>query len=264
MQRRTGIWLGVTLGLLAAGYALHLRAASRATATASEASSLNHAAQARRVTAAARADAQAKALPGAEPPVFVVRGDADGGRLVFLHGMCGHGLGYAQSFQYAAAEKGILIAPQADQVCGPGPWAKWSRNVPALNERIAATFQQLGDTRELSEVCVLGVSQGATRAAELVRLFPKRYRFLVSIGAPTVVNAAGLGQLRAAVFMVGERERKDLMLESERALRRIGVPSKSVVIPDTDHADLGKEPEETMGAVLDWLWEVSRGKAPAP
>ena len=59
------------------------------------------------------------ALDDTHPTVFVVRGRGIGpGRLVFLHGMCGHGLGYAQSFQHASARKGTLIAPQADVVCG--------------------------------------------------------------------------------------------------------------------------------------------------
>jgi hypothetical protein len=45
-------------------------------------------------------------------------------KFVFLHGMCGHGHGYAQSFQHASARKGRMIAPQADVVCGAGPGAK--------------------------------------------------------------------------------------------------------------------------------------------
>lgn len=255
-------WIGAMLCLLGVGYALHLRAAGRgplANPTARQA-----AAEPPRIVQAARG-AHAAPLEGAEPPVFVVRGgEAAGGRLVFLHGMCGHGLGYAQAFQYAAAKKGTLIAPQADEICGEGPWAKWSMDVGALDERIQRAFRQLGHESPLSDICVLGVSQGATRAAELARRYPERYRTLVSIGAPTAVKPTGLERLRAAVFMVGQRERKDLMLASEQALRRSGVPAKSVVIPDADHADLGKTPEATMGAVLDWLWAASAPAGHAP
>ena len=69
----------------------------------------------------------------AKPPLFVMRGGPrGGGRLVFLHGMCGHGLGYAQSFQYSAARLGTLIAPQADVSCG-GVWSKWSGDVDKLD-----------------------------------------------------------------------------------------------------------------------------------
>jgi len=202
-------------------------------------------------------------LEDLEPPIFVVRGGKLGqGRLVFLHGMCGHGLGYAQSFQAASARKGVLIAPQADVVCGEGPWARWSMDVAALDRRITDAFRRLGDEGPVTDVCVLGVSQGATRAAALARSFPERYTRLVSIGAPTVVKTAGLERLRGAVLMVGQRERKDLMLESERGLRKVGVPAKAIVIPGADHAAMGSAPEETMGAALDWLWQASRLRAP--
>lgn len=198
-------------------------------------------------------------LDGTEPPVFVLRGRGIGAeKLVFLHGMCGHGLGYAQSFQHAAARKGTLIAPQADVVCGEGPWAKWSQDVKSLDARITDAFRQLGHDEPIADICVLGMSQGATRAAALVRTFPERYTRLVSMGAPTQVQAAGLERLRAAVVMVGQRERKDLMLASERGLKRTGVPAKSLIIPDADHAGMGPTPEQTMGDALDWLWANSR------
>jgi pimeloyl-ACP methyl ester carboxylesterase len=201
-----------------------------------------------------------------DPPVFIVRGkDLGAEKLVFLHGMCGHGLGYAQSFQHASARKGTLIAPQADVVCGDGPGAKWSKDVAALDARIVAAFVELGHREPIADVCVLGMSQGATRAAALAKAYPERYTRLVSMGAPTEVRAAGLGHLRAAAFMVGQRERKDLMRTSERAVARLGVPAKSFIIPDADHAGMGPTPEQTMGEVLDWLWEqpaAQNGAAP--
>lgn len=198
-------------------------------------------------------------LDAMEPAVFVVRGGDKGpGKLVLLHGMCGHGLGYAQSFQFASARKGTLIAPQADIVCGSGPGAKWTLDVAAIDARIVQAFQKLGEEDPVRDICAIGVSQGATRAAALARQFPERYTRLISIGAPTQVKSAGLERLRAAVLMVGERERKDLMLLSERALERVGVPARSVVIPDANHAGMGPTPERTMEEALDWLWQNSR------
>lgn len=203
-------------------------------------------------------------LDGANPPVFVLRGRELGpSKLVFLHGMCGHGLGYAQSFQHAAAERGVLIAPQADVVCGEGPWAKWSQDVAALDARITAAFRMLGFEEPIDDISVLGMSQGATRAAALARAFPERYSRLVSMGAPTAVDPSGLSRLRAAVLMVGSRERKDLMRSSEQALRRRGVPATSLVIPDADHASMGPTPEQTMAAALGWLWDNSRPLTPS-
>lgn len=198
-------------------------------------------------------------LDETQPPVFVVRGRGVGpGKLVFLHGMCGHGQGYAQSFQHASARKGTLIAPQADVVCGNGPGAKWSLDVAALDARITAAFRELGSDEPIRDICVIGMSQGATRAAALASMFPERYTRLISMGAPTEVKTAGLHRLRGAVLMVGERERKDLMLTSERALKKLGVPTRSLIIPDADHAGMGSTPEATMSEALDWLWDNSR------
>src|SRR6185369_4041732 len=80
----------------------------------------------------------------ASPPTFVMRGAPRGSaRIVFLHGMYGHALGYAQSFQWSAAKRGTLVAPQGDKPC-TGPWAMWSGDIDALDARIVAAFRAMG------------------------------------------------------------------------------------------------------------------------
>ncbi|HYP88063.1 MAG TPA: hypothetical protein VEQ59_07910 [Polyangiaceae bacterium] len=188
------------------------------------------------------------------PPTFVMRGGAPGpARLVFLHGMCGHGLGYAQAFQFSAAKKGRLIAPQGDRVC-VGELSKWSMDTPALDARIVATFRALGDTQPDGETTVLGMSQGASRAVALAKAYPRRYTRLISMDAPTALRVGELRGLRGAVLMAGELDRKDLMRESQRALAASGVPATFMLLPQAAHGALGPTPEATMGAALDWLW----------
>lgn len=252
MNGRNWIWVVATISTLAAGCESAANLGRPMTTTTVSANAPLQPEEAPRSVRVER-------LEGAEPPVFVVRGRGMGpDKLVFLHGMCGHGLGYAQSFQHASARKGTLIAPQADVVCGEGPGAKWSQDVAALDARIVAAFRSLGFEEPVEDICVLGMSQGATRAAALARKFPERYTRLVSMGAPTAVETSGLSRLRAAVLMVGQRERKDLIRSSEQALSRRGVPAKSFIIPDADHAGMGPTPEKTMAEALDWLWESSR------
>jgi pimeloyl-ACP methyl ester carboxylesterase len=194
--------------------------------------------------------------PAESPPTFVMRGGPRGpGRLVFLHGMCGHGLGYAQAFQFSAAKKGTLIAPQGDRLCGRGPWAAWSGNLEALDARIVAAFSALGDSGPIEDVVIMGYSQGATRAEALARRWPQRYTRLVLMGAPQATSARGLGAVRGAVLMAGERDRRDLMKESARALAAAGIPSRFMIIPEATHGAMGPTPEKTMGEALDWLWE---------
>jgi predicted esterase len=196
--------------------------------------------------------------PAEDPPLFVMRGGPRGpAPIVFLHGMCGHGLGYAQSFQFSAARKGLLMAPQGDVKCGRGPWAKWSGDVNALHARIESGFRALG-VDALEDVLVIGYSQGATRAEQLARKWPERYTRLILMGAPQATSARGLERLRGAVMMAGERDRKDLMKTGTRALTAAGVPAVFQIIPEATHGAMGPVPEKTMGEALDWLWSNQR------
>lgn len=189
------------------------------------------------------------------PPVYATRGGPRGpGKLVFLHGMCGHGLEYAQAFQQSAAKKGTLIALQGDVPCEDGRTSKWSSDLDAIDARAVAAFQNLGYREPVEDVTVIGMSQGASRADELASRFPRRYTRLILIAAPSALKIGELRQLRGAVLMAGERERTDLMLASERALEASGVPATFMLIPDAAHGELGSTPEQTMGAALDWLW----------
>lgn len=195
-----------------------------------------------------------EAIEGEAPPMFVMRGTPRGTkRLVFLHGMCGHGLGYAQAFAHSAAKYGTLIAPQADISCGGG-LSKWSNDVAAIDARITRTFRALSDPDPEGEVTVIGMSQGATRAVQLVKLRPARYTRLISMAAPTALKPGELRTLHSAVMMAGERDRQDLMRESARALTSTRVPVTFMLIPKAAHGDLGLTPEQTTGEALDWLF----------
>jgi pimeloyl-ACP methyl ester carboxylesterase len=199
-----------------------------------------------------------EALDSAEPPMFVLRGAPRGPeKLVFLHGMCGHGLGYAQSFARSAAKRGTLIAPQGDVSCG-GPWAKWSNDVKALDQRISEAFRALGHEGPLVDVIAMGYSQGATRAETLARTFPERYTRLVVIGGPQATNPRGLHRLRGAVALAGDRDRRDLMKQSAQSLAANKVPATFFVLPEASHGSMGSRPEQSMEEVFTWLAEHQR------
>lgn len=195
-----------------------------------------------------------EALEGEAPPMFVMRGAPRGAaRLVFLHGMCGHGLGYAQAFARSAAKHGTLIAPQGNISCGGG-LSKWSYDVAALDARITKTFRLLADPDPEGELTIIGMSQGATLAARLVQRWPARYTRLISIAAPSALEPGELRSLHSAVMMAGERDRQDLMRESARALTTTRVPATFMLIPKAAHGDLGSTPEQTMGQALSWVF----------
>jgi pimeloyl-ACP methyl ester carboxylesterase len=196
--------------------------------------------------------------PDEKPPTFVLRGGPAGPeRLVFLHGMCAHALGYAQAFQFSAARRGKLVAPQGDKACR-GPWASWSDDLETLNARIVNAFHRLGQTDPIEDIVIIGYSQGALRAEELARRWPERYTRLVLIASPRVASPRGFERVRSTVMMAGERDRQDLMKQSARALVQAGIPSTFMVIPEATHGAMGPTPEKTMGDVLDWVFAHER------
>lgn len=162
-----------------------------------------------------------------------------------------------QAFQFSASKWGTLVAPQADIACGAGPWAKWSGKLEVLDERIQAAFRAVGQSEPFEDIAVMGYSQGATRAEQLARRWPKRYTRLVSMAAPRAPSARGLS-LHSAVMMAGERDRQDLMKTGSRALLAAGIPTTYMMIPKATHGAMGPAPEQTMGAALDWLFQHSR------
>jgi pimeloyl-ACP methyl ester carboxylesterase len=197
------------------------------------------------------------------PPIYVLRGGSRGpDKLVFLHGMCGHGLGYAQSFQNSAARRGTLVVPQGDVPCDTGRSARWSADIEALDTRIVRAFRTLGLAEPIDDIIIIGYSQGATRAEWLVRRFPDRYTRLVLMGGPYAAKVDGLQKLRGAVALAGDRDRLDLMQASARALKAAEVPATFMLIPDAIHGSMGREPEATMDRVFAWLSENQRGAPP--
>lgn len=199
-------------------------------------------------------------LDESTPPVFVMRGEPRGpGKLVFIHGICGHGLGYAQSFTRSAARHGTLIAPQGDRPCDGTPLAKWSLDTDALDERIVASFRALGFVDPIADVTAIGYSQGANRAESLARKWPARYTRLILIAGPTKVLPYGLG-VRSAVMMAGTLDRQDLMQASSKAFIAAGRRARYLPLPNARHGAMGDNPEATMGTALDWLY----AQPPAP
>jgi predicted esterase len=201
-------------------------------------------------------DIETVEVPG-DVPAFVLRHPRGDARMVFLHGMCGHGLGYVQAFATAASERGVVIGLQGDVSCG-GPWRQWSGDVEGLHRRVEAAFVAAGlGAGADEEILLMGYSQGASRAEALAARHPERYTRVVLMGAPTTPSAARLKGLRGAVMMAGERDRQDHMKAAARALQAAGVPATYIALPNATHGSLGGAPgdgERVMRRAFEWLW----------
>jgi predicted esterase len=190
--------------------------------------------------------------------VFVLRGARGAGSGVFLHGLCGHGLGYLQSFQHAAAAHGRWVAPHGDAPCGAGPWRSWSGRIRQIHEHSMAGLAEAGVRGEPKDVTLVGYSLGASRALVLAREFPAVYTRLILIAAPSMPAPAGLKQVRGAVMMAGSRDRQDAMQAGARAFERAGIPATYRVLPGAAHGEMGSSPEAALADALDWLDENAR------
>lgn len=182
---------------------------------------------------------------------FVLRGARGPDRIVFLHGLCGHGRGYLESFQHTAAAHGIAVSPNGDKPCDDSG-RTWSHDLEAIQAHIDDSFAAAG-ARAPRGITAIGYSLGASRAEALARKYPDRYDAIVLIAAPTQPSPAKLGHLRAAAMMAGTRDRQTNMRAATTSFSRAGIASEFFELPGAVHGQMGDEPERTMGAVLDWL-----------
>lgn len=204
-------------------------------------------------------EAREMPVPG-DVPAFVVTGPGGAPpRMVFLHGMCGHGLGYIQSFQAAAREHGGVLALQGDISCGgEGVFRKYSFALEPTDARIREALAAVGG--EARDLTLIGYSQGAYVAERLAARWPDRYARVVLLGAPTTPLLSRLRDVRGAVMISGEFDAKYRMKDGARTLAAAGIPATYLEMPDAHHGQM-TEAERIMDEALDWLDANSR---PAP
>jgi pimeloyl-ACP methyl ester carboxylesterase len=177
------------------------------------------------------------AVPG-DQPAFALRGGRESGAVgVVFHGWCSHGMGFLQSFQWAAADVGQFIALQGDHHCGAGPMRGWSGDVVGLDRRIDDALRVYLGHEPPPELVLIGSSQGAERAVDLARRFPAKYRWLVLSSGPHPVAANGLAKLGGAYLFVGQFEGRAPMQLSRDALVRAGLRAELKVVDGAGHAD---------------------------
>ena len=182
-------------------------------------------------------------------PVFFLKGKTDK-RIVFLHPMCTHGLGYLQAFQFAAAEKASAIALQGEKSCG-GAYRQWSFELGETDARIGAAWNAAGDSRPVEDVMLIGYSQGASVANALAERFPDRYTRVILIGAP---REPVITKAKCAVMVSAEHDAWWLMKQGADKAAKAGVPSTFITIPGARHGQMGNAEEWMKRAFSACLW----------
>jgi alpha-beta hydrolase superfamily lysophospholipase len=184
-------------------------------------------------------------VPG-DVPVFHLAGKT-GKRLVFLHPMCTHGLGYLQAFQFAAHERASAIALQGEKSCG-GAYRQWSFDFALTDARIEAAWKAVGDGRPIEDLMLVGYSQGVSVAVALAERFPDRYTRVVLIGGP---REPVITKPKCAVMVSAEKDAWWLMKQGSDRAARAGIPSTFITISGARHGQMG-DAEDWMKRALDF------------
>jgi pimeloyl-ACP methyl ester carboxylesterase len=191
---------------------------------------------------------------------FVVRGGrSHGTKMVFVPGMCVHPAGYVMAFQHTAAGHGDLLAVQGDVSCGGDGTARaWSNDLSSMDRRITAAFEAAGFGAPQGAV-IIGYSQGAERAEQLVARWPERYSRVVLMASPIAPSPKRLAKAKAVVTMAGTFDiSRARMKAAVGPLTRAEVPALFVELPNARHGGMGDEPEVSMDRALEFLRTSSR------
>jgi pimeloyl-ACP methyl ester carboxylesterase len=198
-------------------------------------------------------------VPG-DLPASLVRGPGGGApQVVFLPGVCSNAGAYLQGFPEAARDHGGVVAIDGDQPCPGAPgFHTFSWNAPRQHERLQAALAAAGATgAPPGGLTIVGYSQGAAIAEQLVERWPDLYTRVVLIGSPVDPSPARVRTARAVVTMSCSRDVPGRMRDGARKIARVGVPSTYFEMPGCTHGNLA-DGDRVFGDVFDWLFQNAR------
>jgi pimeloyl-ACP methyl ester carboxylesterase len=197
------------------------------------------------------------AVPG-DRTLYVVHGLASTRRaLVYLHGVCGD-VTAVRSWTVPLSRHGTLIALLGDKRCDVPNRYRWDDSTVALDARIDRAVGVVARARngllDATERAVLGYSQGATRAAVLVRQFPEKYRWVLLAGVPIEPRLDHVGSALAVAVVGGERDATTHMRRGVARLVAAGKRAEFFELPDAGHGEYGPDGARIMGEALAFLF----------
>lgn len=199
--------------------------------------------------------ALAPATPRAARPLIVVppqRPDASGVTL-YLHGLCGFPHRGCAALRDAAGAQGWLLGPTAPADL-PGCGPSWSA-APRLRDATLARALHHAPDAQGSRVLV-GFSQGAFTAVDLLRATPGRWTAVALVGAQVRVDArairrAGVRRVALAAGRYDQAARS--MRATAEALRRDGVDARFVSLGEVGHTPASRGVGPVWRELLAWL-----------
>ncbi len=186
--------------------------------------------------------------------------DAKPRRLIAnLHGLCnppGYACGY---WTGAASDRGFLVCPEGNSVCGAGGPPSWDESFDAMDrdlERAIDDVSALYPNQVDRQGAVLtGFSRGAYAAPFLAIAHPGRWTYLVLVEADVSLDAWSLRKagVKAVALLAGEYGSQ---IGGEKAtvekLKKQGFPARFWTMSKAGHyysADI----DVLMGEAIDWV-----------
>jgi pimeloyl-ACP methyl ester carboxylesterase len=167
-------------------------------------------------------------------------------RTVFLTGSCTTPLTYLERFRGAAAAHGGIVALQGDKPCRDGS-RRWSPDTIATAARIDAGFD------DLTDITLVGYSQGAERAEWLAHRFPAKYTRFILMAGPILPSHARFAEARGVVTLAGYGDVRENMAHGAKRLRRASIPAIYMELPGVQHGELAPEADDVVARAFDWL-----------
>ncbi len=190
-----------------------------------------------------------------DSPASIVRGLPESSlHTVFLPGMCSNAYAYLRAFPEAAQREGGVLAIEGDQPCIPG-YRTFSWDAAKQNTRIEAALAAAATEIPEGGLTIVGYSQGASIAEQLVQRWPTRYTRVVLIGAPTNPSAQHLASARGVVTISCDRDVPWRMKEAARTLSRKGIPATYLQMPNCVHGHI-KDGDATFDAAFAFLRDL--------
>jgi alpha-beta hydrolase superfamily lysophospholipase len=196
-------------------------------------------------------------VPGDLPAAIVRAADGAPPRTVFVPGVCSNANAYLHAFPEAAQKHGGVIAIEGDQPCQPG-FRTFSWDAAKLDARIEAALAAAEVEPSGREgLTLVGYSQGAALAEQLVQRWPERYAKIVLIGAPTDPSAAHFAKTEAVVTMSCSRDVPARMRDAAKRMTAARVPAKYIEMPGCTHGNIA-DGDRVFDEVFDWLAKNGR------
>jgi predicted esterase len=206
------------------------------------------------------AGSESPVLPETEPPDVVYPPDSVEGAApvtVFLHGMCDTPENECPYFRRSVGRRGWLVCPRAPNACGDGG-SRWGSKgdaalVEAAVERLTARYPGRVSDRDRT---IMGFSQGAFVAADILQRSAQPYRYAVLIAGRAPLEAARVvrgGALRV-LLSAGDQDGSAVFMRSAtRRLARGGVDAQFFSLGNVGHS-FAADMDTWLESALAWLW----------